>query len=51
MDFLFDECGQLANQDFLSIGGTPDKVGSQLVGDGLGMVCIQTRQDNRGSNA
>jgi hypothetical protein len=48
--FLFDKWSDLAGQDAFAILGTPDKMGSELVGDMFDMLCFHPRQSNRCSN-
>src|SRR5260370_5530676 len=48
--FLFDKRSKLADQNLLTIFGTPDKVVGHFVGDVFGVLCLHTRQYNKRSH-
>jgi hypothetical protein len=50
-NLLFKNRGDLANENLFALGGTADKMVSQLVGDMFGVLRIHTRQYNMCSHS
>jgi hypothetical protein len=43
-NLLFDECGDLAHTNLLTVCGAPDKMAAELIRNMFGVLCIHTQQ-------